>query len=200
MKGGDGKGGDVSACFVLHPYCRFVFVLFCVLFSFALWFVLHCSFYFIFLLLFCLVFQPHSRSLSRDACAALREEDLQLQRLSLKEQHQKQQQQQQKELHKQPMLAVQGQTSSNLNRNLVEPSKIMKLRSSGYGPKPSTSTSTIAKAAVPVGKSLVTSFPTALRASKREQQQQNLRQSNNLRSPHALSHPLAFPFQALHAI
>lgn len=182
---------------MLHPYCRFVFVFCFVFFCTSVCFTLFFLFYFIFLL-FCLVFQPHSRSLSRDACAALREEDLQLQRLTLKEQHQKQQQQQPKQLPKQPMLAVQGQTSSNLNRNLAEPSKIMKLRSSGYGPKPSSTS--ISKSAVPVGKSLVTSFPTALRASKREQQQQNLRQSNNLRSPHALSHPLAIPFQALHAI
>ncbi|KAH8417985.1 hypothetical protein KR222_009797 [Zaprionus bogoriensis] len=92
-------------------------------------------------------------SMARDRLhfLALREEDLQMQRLSLKEQQQKQQQQQQppqsqhQQLHKQPML-VAGQT--NPSRNLAEPPKI-KLRSSGYGPKPSTSSTLTSRAAVP---------------------------------------------------
>lgn len=122
------------------------------------WFVSHSTFFFV---LFCLIFLSHSRSLYRGACAALREEDLQLHRLSLKEQQQKQQlqqqQQQQKQQQKQPMLVVGGTNSSR-----AEPPKVMKLRSSGYGPKPSSTTSTSSTArtaAVAAGKCLVTSFP-----------------------------------------
>jgi len=61
-------------------------------------------------------------------CAALREEDLQMQRLSLKEK-QKEHSQSRPQKSREPMLA--GMTN--------EPMKLNKVRSSGYGPKATTS-------------------------------------------------------------
>jgi len=101
----------------LHPgIIVFVYFIFC-LFHFARfpWFfvVVHLDF-------------VHILAFIR--CAALREEDLQMQRLSLKEK-QKEHSQSRPQKSREPMLA--GMTN--------EPMKLNKVRSSGYGPKATTS-------------------------------------------------------------
>ncbi|XP_034486903.1 spastin isoform X1 [Drosophila innubila] len=82
-------------------------------------------------------------SMARDRLhfLALREEDLQLQRLTLREQQLKQQKEQQKvqQQQKLPML-IAGSGNGISNRISSENSKL-KLRSSGYGPKTTTSSS-----------------------------------------------------------
>ncbi|XP_034113747.1 spastin isoform X1 [Drosophila albomicans] len=86
-------------------------------------------------------------SMARDRLhfLALREEDLQMQRLTLREQEQKEVQQKPQKL---PMLVTGGIHSNNNNNRLLnpEPTKLKLRTSSGYGPKPSSSSSNSSRA------------------------------------------------------
>ncbi|KAL7727813.1 hypothetical protein ACLKA6_019751 [Drosophila palustris] len=80
-------------------------------------------------------------SMARDRLhfLALREEDLQMQRLTLKEQQMKQQKEQQQP-QKQPMMVS---SSGGISHRISSENNKLKLRSSGYGPKTTTNSSSI---------------------------------------------------------